>query len=300
LLVDFIRNGFMNFSPISVIVPTYNRVQFLGRALSSIANQTLKCAEIIVVDDGSTDGTSELLETFSPNSGMVLNILNQPHQGVASARNMGIAAAENDIIAFLDSDDHWHKRKIEIQFRSFADNPDFQISHTREKWLRRGVHLNQKKKHMPGHGNIFPQCLQLCAVGMSTVMVRKELFEQVGSFDEYLHCCEDYDLWLRVSCKHSFQLIDRPLTVKEGGREDQVSYMYRIGMDRMRIYSIRKLLDSGNLNEEQTCLALHEFNRKCTVFGNGCIKHGKRKLGEYYLDLAGRYLNDEVEVAGSV
>ncbi|MBW2659949.1 MAG: glycosyltransferase family 2 protein, partial [Deltaproteobacteria bacterium] len=205
-----------------------------------------------------------------------------------------------NIIAFLDSDDHWDKRKIEKQYRPFADSPEFLISHTREKWLRRGVHLNQKKKHLSQHGNIFHQSLQLCAVGMSTVMVRKDLFEQVGLFDETLRCCEDYDLWLRVSCSNLFQLVDSPLTTKEGGREDQVSYVYRVGMDRMRIYSIRKLLDSGVLDKKQTTLALHELNRKCTVFGNGCIKHGKRVLGEYYLDLAKSYLSNDKEAVNSV
>jgi len=290
----------MKSFPVSVIIPTYNRAKFLNRALLSIANQTFQCGEVIVVDDGSTDNTAELLETFSQRGGMKLKVLKQNNRGVAAARNRGIAEATHNIIAFLDSDDHWHRRKIEIQYRSFAENPEFLISHTREKWLRRGVHLNQKKKHRVQHGDIFHQSLLLCAVGMSTVMVRKDLFAEVGLFDETLRCCEDYDLWLRVSCGNLFQLIDSPLTIKEGGREDQVSYIYKVGMDRMRIYSIRKLLDSGCLTQEQSTLALHEFKQKCIIFGNGCIKHGKRTLGEYYLDLACLYLSGEKEVQGNV
>ncbi len=125
---------------------------------------------------------------------------------------------------------------------------------------------------------------------MSTVMVKKEIFSRVGLFDQTLPCCEDYDLWLRVSCKFPFYLVDSPLTVKEGGREDQVSYLYRIGMDRLRIYAIRKLLDSKSLDEKQFSLALSEFARKCSVYGKGCIKHGKRETGEYYLRLSKKYM----------
>ena len=282
----------MNPSPISVVIPTYNRAEFLNRALLSVARQTLKCSEIIVVDDGSTDNTSAVLDNISNTVRVPLKVLKQKNKGVASARNRGVACAENDYIVFLDSDDHWHKKKIELQYKALQENPECLISHTREKWLRRGVHLNQKRKHIPQHGDIFQHSLQLCAVGMSTVMVRKDLFSQVGMFDETLRCCEDYDLWLRVSCRFPFHLIDRPLTVKEGGREDQVSFMYRKGMDRMRIYSIKKLLDSGILDEKQTILALNEFHRKCSVFGNGCIKHGKVEVGEYYLNLAKKYLNN--------
>jgi len=279
----------MDYCPLSVIIPTYNRAAFLNRALVSIKKQTLNCAEIIVIDDGSTDDSVEIVRDFSLTCKIPIKILQQTNKGPAAARNHGIICAQQEYIAFLDSDDHWCKRKIELQYRALKTNPDYLISHTKEKWLRRGVHLNQKKIHIPGHGDIFSHCLQLCAVGMSTVMVKKEIFSRVGMFDETLHCCEDYDLWLRVSCKLPFFLIDNPLTVKEGGREDQVSYLYRTGMDRMRIYAIKKMLDSKDLDEKQLALALGEFNRKCAVFGNGCIKHGKREMGEYYLGLIKSY-----------
>jgi len=279
----------MNSCPVSVIIPTYNRALFIGRALESVVRQTLKCSEIIVVDDGSTDNTSDILVKFSSSENIPLKIVRQTNRGVAAARNHGIVKATGDYIAFLDSDDHWHKKKIELQYKCLQENPDYLVSHTREKWLRRGIHLNQKKIHIPRHGDIFNHCLQLCGVGMSTVMVKKEFFNKVGFFDEILRCCEDYDLWLRASSKFPFFLVDLPLTIKEGGREDQISWMNRVGMDRLRIYAIKKLLDSETLNDKQIVLALEEFNRKCFVFGSGCIKHGKRKSGEFFLDLAKKY-----------
>ena len=101
-----------------------------------------------------------------------------------------------------------------------------------------------------------------------------------------MRCCEDYDLWLRVSCRLPFLLVDEVLTVKEGGREDQVSSQYRVGMDRFRIESLLRLLDSGVLSRGQELLAREELRKKCTVYGNGCLKHGKETEGSYVLGLA--------------
>jgi glycosyltransferase involved in cell wall biosynthesis len=279
----------MNPSPVSVVIPTYNRAELLSRALVSVAEQTLKCSEIIVVYDGSTDSTLDFLNELLCTTEMDLKVIKQSNKGPAAARNCGIKSSKNEYIAFLDSDDHWHKKKIEMQYKVFIENPEYMISHTKEKWLRRGVHLNQRKKHIPRHGDIFDHSLQLCSVGMSTVMVKKNLFQKVGLFDEILRCCEDYDFWLRISCRFPFYLVDVPLTVKEGGREDQISYIYRMGMDSIRVYAIKKIIDSKMLSENQCLLALDEFEKKCTVFGRGCLKHGKREAGEYYLNLAESY-----------
>ncbi len=275
----------MDRYPVSVIIPTYNRSLLLRRAVESVFRQTIQCSEIILVDDGSTDNTLDLLHDLSTSAKIPFQVYHRKNRGPAAARNFGVRKAKFPFIAFLDSDDHWHKRKLELQYPLLVDNSSCRISHTREKWLRRGHHLNQKKKHAPCDGDIFNHCLQLCGVGMSTVMLKKTLFDQVGLFDESLRCCEDYDLWLRVSCKFSFLLVDKPLTVKEGGREDQVSFQYRLGMDRMRIYSLKKLLDSNVLDRKKHFMALNELKKKITIFGNGCLKHGKQELGCSYLDL---------------
>lgn len=189
-------------------------------------------------------------------------------------------------LAFLDSDDHWHKRKIEIQFRELVLNNQCRISHTREKWFRRGEHLNQKKIHLPSGGNIFSSCLKLCCVGMSTVMMNRSIFDDYGLFDESLRCCEDYDFWLRVSVVEDFLLIDVPLTIKEGGRDDQVSEIYRVGMDKYRIYSLSKLVSQENLNPVQKLRARNMLIEKCEIYGRGCLKHGKFIEGKAVLDLA--------------
>jgi len=271
---------------ISVVIPTYNREKVLVRALQSVADQNLACDEIIVVDDGSTDSTKKLVEEFAAVSASEVHYLYQENKGPAAARNYGIRTARYHFLAFLDSDDHWNKNKLKLQFQALEANPELMISHTREKWFRRGKHLNQKKKHRPGNGDIFAHCLQLCAVGMSTVMLRKELFEQTGVFNEKFRCCEDYDLWIRTSSKHLFLLLDKALTIKEGGRKDQVSFQYRVGMDKLRIASIQDLLKSKTLDSDQRTLALIELNKKCRVYGKGCLKHDKIEEGNIYLEIA--------------
>jgi len=285
----------MSRCPVSVIIPTFNRAILLERAVDSVFRQSAQCAEVIIVDDGSTDNTQHYLNKLTATTKIPVRIFQQENSGPAAARNLGVRQARFPCVAFLDSDDHWQKRKLEIQFQNLAANPAYQISHTREKWFRKGQHLNQKKKHIPRHGDIFDHCLQLCAVGMSTVMMKRELFNHVGFFDETLRCCEDYDMWLRISCTYPFLLIEDQLTCKEGGREDQVSFQYRQGMDQMRIYSLRKLLDSGKLDCASHQQALHEFSRKVTIFGNGCLKHDKIEKGRSYLELIPVYVKRAVQ-----
>lgn len=279
----------MAHCPVSVIIPTYNRATLLPRALDSVALQTSRCGEVIVVDDGSTDATAALLEQQAERGRMNLRVFRQNNKGPGAARNLGIEMAKYPFIAFLDSDDHWHKRKLELQYPSLSESRHFRVSHTFEKWLRKGTHLNQKKIHIPRQGDIFSHCLRLCGVGMSTVLIEKKLLQQVGCFDESLRCCEDYDLWLRISCRYPFLLVDKPLTVKEGGREDQVSQKFRLGMDRFRIYSLEKLLSSDLLTPDQYVLALKEFERKVKIYGQGCHKHDKTRTGTRYLLLIPYY-----------
>jgi glycosyltransferase involved in cell wall biosynthesis len=278
---------------ISVIIPTYNRAAYLERAIGSVLAQRLACDELVVVDDGSTDGTAELVERLAAGSVVPIRLWRQENLGAAAARNLGIGRARGELLAFLDSDDWWLPNKLARQTAAMADRPDILISHTREIWFRRGQRVNQKKKHDPPHGDVFAASVGMCVVGMSTVMARRELFDRYGLFDEALPCCEDYDLWLRVGCRESFLLVPEPLTGKDGGRADQLSVIHRMGMDIFRIRSLCRLLDSGVLHPEQQRVAAAELARKCRIYGQGCIKHGRIEEGTRYLALAGHYQSIE-------
>jgi glycosyltransferase involved in cell wall biosynthesis len=266
---------------VSIIIPTYNRRKFLQKAVDSVLAQAYPCFELIIVDDGSEDNTSELFE----NDDSAIVYIKQENKGPAAARNRGIQAAQHELIAFLDSDDRFAENKLERQIRAMQEEPTCLISHTQEIWYRNGRILNQKKKHNKNNGDIFKQSLQLCAVGMSTVLMYRKIFERYGLFDENYPCCEDYEFWLRVSAEQKFLLVDEPLTLKDGGRNDQISTVYRVGMDKYRIQAIIKILTSGVLTGEQKKAAMAELERKCKIYGKGCIKHGRIKEGEYYLTL---------------
>ena len=198
---------------------------------------------------------------------------------------MGITAAKYDMLCFLDSDDRWVPHKLAMQFQAMRRQPQYLISHTRETWYRHGMQVNQKKKHAPPHGEIFHRSLRMCVVGMSTVMMQREIFHRYGLFNENMLCCEDYDLWLRVSREEAFLLVDEALTLKDGGRPDQLSALHRLGMDRWRIYSLCLLLKNTSLEAEQYDQVVAELERKCRIYGKGCIKHGRPEEGEYYLAL---------------
>jgi GT2 family glycosyltransferase len=167
----------------------------------------------------------------------------------------------------------------------FRTHPEASICQTEEVWIRNGRYANPKKRHEKPSGDVFAPSLRLCLISPSAVMLRRSLMEEVGLFDEDLPVCEDYDLWLRIACRHPVYLIEDRLIVKEGGHPDQLSSRYR-GMDRFRIQAILKLMESGNLNHTQRQAALKELSLKCRIYGMGCIKRGKQDEADNYLKLA--------------
>ena len=271
---------------ITAIIPTYNRAAHLERAIGSVLAQRLACDELIVVDDGSTDQTQALLARLAAGAPIPIRVLRQENRGAAAARNLGIRMARGSLLAFLDSDDWWLPGKLAVQAAAMEARPELLISHTREIWHRGGQRVNQKKKHDPPDGDVFAASLGMCVVGMSTVVARRQFFDRYGLFDEDLPCCEDYDLWLQAGSREPFLLVPQPLTGKEGGRPDQLSEIHRMGMDVFRIRSLGKLLESGVLTPGQQQAARAELIRKCLIYGQGCVKHGRPEEGARYLALA--------------
>jgi len=269
---------------VSVIIPTFNRSEKVVRAVSSVLNQGFRDFEIIVVDDGSTDNTHEALSKYMSS---IKYIRQSDNMGVSAARNRGIKDSTAPWIAFLDSDDYWLNEKLSVQIEFIDQNPNTVACQTEEIWIKNGRRVNPKKRHKKPSGNIFAQSLKLCLVSPSSVIIKRSLFEDVGLFDETLPAAEDFDLWLRISCRHPIYLIDKGLVVKEGGHEDQLSRKFS-GMDRFRIKAIAKLIERGILSQDQTSQAMEELSIKCRIYGNGCIKRGKIKEGNFYLSLPKR------------
>ncbi len=263
---------------VSVIITTYNRRSFLREAVQSVLNQRYEDREIIVVDDGSTDGSFDVV------TGLPLRYVWKENGGVSSARNLGIGLARGEYLAFLDVDDLWKKEKLRIQIEMMKGT-QYALSYTDEIWLRNGQRLNQKKQHRKYSGDIYEKCLPLCIISPSSVLIKKEVFSTVGLFDESLPVCEDYDLWLRICCRYPVLFIREPLIIKQGGHPDQLSRSYEV-MDKYRITALLKVLGSGFLSEPQRLSTLDELRRKCVVVGKGAEKRGKTEDACYYLNLA--------------
>ena len=265
---------------VSVIIPTYNRGWILKEAIDSVLAQEFTDFELIVVDDGSTDNTQDILNSYKED----IVVLRQDNKGVSSARNRGIVSASGRFIAFLDSDDLWLPGKLFVQVDFFNANPEALICQTEEIWIRNGIRVNPKKRHRKFSGNIFELSLYLCLVSPSAVMIKQSLFEKTGLFDESLPACEDYDMWLRVSCRYPVYLIDTPLIIKRGGHDDQLSKSS--GLDRYRIQSLKKIIESNSLTDEQKMAAVKVFKEKCDIYANGCLKRGHKEKALYYNNFA--------------
>jgi glycosyltransferase involved in cell wall biosynthesis len=270
----------------SVIIPTFNRSAFLRKAVDSVLGQTFPDLELIIVDDGSADGTGELIKSYNDRR---IKYVYQDNTGVSSARNKGLDIACGTFIAFLDSDDFWVPEKLERAAEYIRRYPKINIFHTEEVWYRGGELLNQKRKHKKPSGYVYTNALALCCISISTAVIKKDVFEAVGSFDESLEACEDYDFWLRATNRYEVKLIPEELTIKDGGRPDQLSSSVW-GLDRFRIKSLEKMLISDALDDDCRDATLKELIKKCRVFAAGAEKRGKPKVAEYYKALSGKYI----------
>lgn len=266
---------------VSVIITTFERRRFLKEALESVLAQDFGDKEIIVIDDGSTDGSRE--ET----AGLSVRYAWKENGGISSARNAGLDMARGDYIAFLDVDDLWKKRKLTTQM-DVMERTGTLLSYTDEIWIRNGERLNQKLRHRKFSGRIFEHCLPLCIISPSSAVIHRSVFNAVGPFDESLPVCEDYDMWLRITARYPVTFIEKQLIVKRGGHPDQLSRAYD-GMDRFRIESIAKILGGGILTPDLAQKAIEELRKKCRIYAGGAMKRGKKEEGEYYLNLASAY-----------
>ncbi|WCL48037.1 glycosyltransferase family 2 protein [Leptospira sp. GIMC2001] len=263
----------------SVIIPSFNRAHRLERCLQSVLKQTVLPTEIIIVNDGSTDDSRKFLDkleidiqTNSRFRSLSIKIFHTSNNGVSAARNLGIAKSSCEWIFFLDSDDEWLDEKIAIQLNFHKTYPNFKISQTQEKWIRREVFVNPRFKHKKVSGWIFAHSLELCSITPSSACIHRNVFEEVGGFDSNLLSCEDYDLWLAIASMYEVALIDQELLIRYGGELDQLSAKYK-AMDRFRIYALLKRLP--DFTSDQQLMALEILKTKLGILIEGRKKRNK-------------------------
>ncbi len=267
-------------SSISVVIPTHNRAPMLREAVESVLSQSLRPGEILVVDDGSTDETEEVIRCF----GKRVGYMKQPNSGPSTARNLGWRSTRGEWVAFLDSDDLWLPRKLELQMKALSNSSDTPLCYTDEIWIRQNKRVNPCKHHAKYSGWIFQHCLPRCIISPSSALIRRNVLEELGGFDESLAVCEDYDLWLRLTSRYPVMFLEEKLIIKRGGHPDQLSKRFW-GMDRFRIRVLARLLRDPLLSEDQRKAVLSELKRKCSIYAQGARKRGKEKEADFYLQL---------------
>ena len=244
----------------------------MAEAIASVLDQSRPAGEVIVVDDGSSDETAAVLASFGHR---IRVIRHERPVGVSAARNAGIRAAAGDWFAFLDSDDLWKREKLAQQLAALAVAPDYLLCYTDEEWRRDGRWMNQGERHRKHSGWIYRACLPLCLISPSSALIRRDLLDECGLFDENLPACEDYDLWLRITSRHPVLFVPERLIVKRAGDWPQLSRQF--GLDRYRIMALLKMVHSDFLTGEELTLTRRMLLEKCRIYAVGCRKHGREE-----------------------
>lgn len=202
---------------VSVVVTTFNRLAYLKQALRSLELQTYREFEVIVLDDGSTDGTVEFLSRFSP--WFAFQWVRFSSRERSLLRNEGVAAARGELIAFLDDDDEWHPEKLARQVAFMRDKPSIQLSYCLTVPIDSGgdvmedldrVHRRSYERHFRTDHS-YTALVSSCLIFTSSVMVRKDAFRAVGGFDETLVGAEDWDFYLRFAREYGIGALPEPL-----------------------------------------------------------------------------------------
>ncbi len=285
---------------VSVIVPSFNRRRMLTEALASVLGQRGVRFELIVVDDGSTDGSFEasralLDEAFArrrndPAGGSTDGLCSArleriPRRGVGAARNHGASLADGEFLAFLDSDDLWAPLKLSRQLDFMRSCRRYPLTQTEELWIRAGRRINPSLRHRKRAGDIFVDSLRTCLISPSAVMISRELFFAFEGFDPRFSACEDYDLWLRILTRHEPGLLGEPLVTRRAGHPDQLSAM-TVALDRFRVITLTKLLADPRLTGSRREAVADVLAEKCRILAGGLARRARAWQAELYVQAA--------------
>ena len=192
---------------VNVIIHTYNNERFIAETVESVLNQTYKEYEIVVVDDGSVDGTRDALIPYMQK----IRYHYKENGGIASAKNAGISLSETEFVAFLDHDDLWVPDKLQLQMEHFNENPQIGLVYAKYTSFRDGKELRTKPEK--GYsGWIFKELLSKSFIQTSTVVVKRECLDAVGPYDETFSLGDEYDMFLRIARKFQCGFVDKGLT----------------------------------------------------------------------------------------
>ena len=261
---------------VSVIIPTYNRAHLIERAIKSVLNQTYQDFELIIIDDGSTDNTNEVLKKYIESDNRIQYIRHKINKGGSAARNTGIKNSVGKYIAFLDSDDEWLPEKLMEQLNVFKDE-SYEIGAVYSGFQYIDIKGNHKgRQHIPkSEGYIYDDLLTKNCVGSaSTILIKKECLDQVELFDETLPSCQDWDMWIKIAKYYKFAFVKAPL-VKYYIHYNQISNNFKAvvrGEKRVIDKYFRELKKRPYI-----------YSEHCFLLGNKLCHSAEIREGQKYL-----------------
>lgn len=252
---------------VSVVVPAFNAAPTIGSTLDSIARQTYRRLDVVIVDDGSTDDTNSLVRRFCLSDSR-MRLIEQPNNGVAAARNAGIRASKGDFVAFIDADDLWHPTKIERQLQALLEQgPDVALAYSPFRVIDGDGNVMASAKRKDASGWVLDRHLKMNIVGNgSSILVRKSVLQEFGGFDPWLRQqgaegCEDLLLQLRIASRYKFCEVPEYLVGyrRHGGNMSAD----RDRMTRSGILAVRRALSECGLpaRSARGVLARYEWKR---------------------------------------
>lgn len=260
---------------VSVIIPSYQYAHFVGEAIESVLAQTYKDYEIIVVDDGSTDNTSEILSNFGD---QISVIYHRENRGLSAARNTGIRISKGKYLAFLDADDVWMPDKLRLQVKLLDQNSDVGLVFSDMTYFgkRCGSEKRAFQEVSPSSGKVFKDLFVKDFIPMPTVIVRKICFEKVGLFDESLTSCEDHDMWLRIAKFFKVDYVDASLGKYR---------LHQRNMSKKREKMLTQLIRVQEKTLKSNPYLLSEVG---STILNRCYYQLYKNLGKFYLGIGKR------------
>jgi len=255
---------------VSVIIPSYNSAKFLTDAVGSVLSQSFQGFELLVIDDGSTDETGEVIKRY----GRRVTYILQSNAGVAAARNRGIKGSRGRYVAFLDADDTWHPGKLEAQIRALRENPGYRACYTAFTVVDANLTPVKVTRSNRQAGSIEDLLLRGNVIGsICSVLCERSLFETVGDFDRSLSQCADWDMWVRMSAFTEFLYLDVPLVTYRQHAANMSRNAPLLERDSLRV--LRKGFDMPHVENRLRSRRRQAFARNYMVLA-GTYFHARR------------------------
>ncbi|HEY9644835.1 MAG TPA: glycosyltransferase [Chroococcidiopsis sp.] len=193
---------------VSVVIPVYNGENTIRETIQSVLGQTFSDFELLIINDGSTDSTLEILSAIADPR---LQVHSYPNAGLAASRNRGIAIATGELISFIDADDLWTADKLEAQVNALAQHPNSAIAYSWTNCIDDNGKFLRQGSHVSANGHVYAQLLTNNFVDSgSNVLVRRAAFDKTGGFDPTLKAAEDWDMWFRLAAHYEFVAVPKP------------------------------------------------------------------------------------------